>query len=175
MRTLVVRIGVLLGVATAMSSAGLACGDKFLMVGRSARFTQVYAAIYPATILLYAHGGQGASPALLDPKFRATLTRAGHHVEVATDERRLAEALGTGRIDIVLSDITGIEAIAPTAEQSLSRPTLVPVVDTLTGSQADAIKARFPAEVTPSDRPAKYLGAIDRQMQARAKLRGPRK
>jgi hypothetical protein len=175
MRKIFVLAGVLLGAAPSLWTVAYACGDKFLMVGRGARFTQVYAAIYPSTILLYVHSGRGASATLLDPKFQASLTRAGHHIEVARDEERLAETLRAGRIDLVLTDLDSIDAIASKADQSPSRPAVMPIIDKLTKVEVQAIKARYQAELKPSDRPAKYLAVIDYQMQARAKLRGSRK
>jgi hypothetical protein len=175
MRRVLILTGVLLGAGPSLWTVAYACGDKFMMVGHAARFTQVYAAIYPSTILLYVHSGRGASSTLLDPKFQASLTRAGHHIEVARDEERLAETLRTGRVDLVLTDLDSIDAIKPSAEQSPSRPSVLPVIDKLTKAQVEAIKTRYQAELKPSDRPAKYLAAIDTQMQARVKLRGPRK
>ena len=175
MRKALVLAGVLLGAAPSLWTAAYACGDKFLMVGRGARFTQVYAAIYPSRILLYADPGRGASAILLDPKFQASLTRAGHHIEVARDEVRLAETLRTGSVDLVLTDLDSIDAIASKADQSPSRPVVMPIIDRLTKAEAASVKARYQTELKPSDRPARYLAVIDSQMQARAKLRNPRK
>ena len=174
MREKVARTGILFLGGWLVGAASFACGDKFLWVGRGARFTQVYAAVYPATILLYAHAPRGVSSALLDPGFQRSLTRAGHHIEVAKDEEHLGLALESGRIDLVLSDLDGIEAIAPSAERSQSKPELLPVVDKLPKALTAGIKARFPAEVKLSDRPATYLTTIDHQMQARTKRRSPR-
>src|SRR5262245_10420160 len=105
-----------------------ACGDKFLKVGQSARFSRVYAAIYPAAILLYTPSGRAASAAMLDQKFQATLTRAGHGLQVARNEEQLSQTLRTVRFDLVLTDSSDVEAIKATAEQSAWKPTVLPVM-----------------------------------------------
>jgi hypothetical protein len=152
-----------------------ACGDKFLMVGRGARFNQAYAAIYPATILLYARASRGGVNSVLDPKFQSSLTRAGHHVEVVTEEEPLVRALKEGRVDLVLTDVTNVDAIQPRADQSPSKPTILPVTYKPTKAEAESIKARYHRELKTSDRPARYLSQIDDEMQARVKLHGTRK
>jgi hypothetical protein len=152
-----------------------ACGDKFLLIGRGGRFTQVYAAIYPATILLYAPAGRAASAAILDPKFQLSLTRAGHRVEVVKDEAQVGALLQAGRFDLVLSDVADVEALKAKAALSVSQPTVMPVMFNLGKVEAEAIKARYQCDLRPSDRPARYLSTIDDEMQRRVKARAARK
>jgi len=175
MRRVLVLVVAMLGAASSLQMVMYACGDKFLMVGRSARFNQAYAAIYPATILLYAPSGHGASPGILDPKFQTSLTRAGHRVEVVKDEARLAQTLQAGGVDLVLADVSDVEAIKPRAEQSPSKPMVLPLMYKPTKAEAEAVKTRYRTELKSSDRPARYLSAIDDEMQARVKARAPRK
>lgn len=165
----------LFGLAPSFWSVAYACGDKFLMVGRGARFNQAYAAIYPAAILLYAHAGRVASTAMLDPQFQANLARAGHRVQVVKDEEQLAQVLQTGDFDLVLADIGDVEATKPKADQSPSKPAVLPVMYKPTKTEAEAIKTRYQCELKSSDRPVRYLSVIDDQMQARVKQRRPRK
>src|SRR4029078_4426158 len=104
-----------------------------------------------------------------DPAFQRSLTRAGHHVEVAKDAAHLDQALQTGGMSLILWDADGIETIAAAAERSKSSPELVPVIDKLPKDRAEAISSHFPTEVKLSDRPARYLGTIEQELQARAK------
>ena len=61
--------------AFASASADLcACGDKFLRIGRSARF-RGYAAVHPSSILIYKPAN--STPAGIK-EFEALLKRAGH-------------------------------------------------------------------------------------------------
>ncbi|HEX2455652.1 MAG TPA: hypothetical protein VHI99_18285, partial [Vicinamibacterales bacterium] len=140
-----------------------------------ARFNQAYAAIYPATILLYAGSSRGDVNGVLDPKFQASLTRAGHHVEIVKEEELLARALQTGHVDLVLTDVANVDNIQPRADQSPSKPTILPVTYKPTKAEAETIKARYQRELKTSDRPARYLSQIDDEMRARVKLRGTRK
>jgi len=165
----------LLVVAPALRPIAEACGDKFLMVGRGARFNQAYAAVHPATILLYARSSRGDVNGVLDPKFQANLTRAGHHVEVVKAEEMLARALQTGRVDLVLTDVANVDTIQPRADLSPSKPTILPVTYKPTKAEAENIKARYHRDLKTSDRPARYLSQIDEEMLARAKLHGTRK
>ena len=126
-----------------------ACGDKFLMVGRSGRFNQAYAAIYPATILLYAPGGRAASAAILDPKFQVSLNRAGHRIEVVKNEEQAGQMFQAGRFDIVLADAADADALKARAAQSPSQPTVMPVLFNPTKAEAEAIKARYQCELKP--------------------------
>lgn len=152
-----------------------ACGDKFLMIGRNARFNQVYAAIYPATILLYVRAARPAPLALLDTKFAASLARAGHRVAVVNDARQAVEMLGAGRFDLVLADAADTDALRVEAERSPSRPAVIALVVNPTKAESEALKARQQYELRPLDRPARYLSAIDEAMQARVKQRAARK
>src|SRR5258706_9460389 len=88
-----------------------ACGDKFLLVGRSARFRQAYAAIYPATIVVFAQPQRSAAKAIRDPRLQTDLKAAGHHVTIAEDERALARAFESEGVDFVLTDVADADRI----------------------------------------------------------------
>ena len=75
-----------------------ACGDKFLLVGRGVKFRQAYAAIYPASIVIYAQPQQqNIAKAILDPRLQSGLKAAGHRITIAEDERALTHALESDR------------------------------------------------------------------------------
>ena len=80
-----------------------ACGDKFLLVGRGTRFQRAYAAIHPASIVVYAQPQRRAAKAIRDPRLQADLKLAGHKVLVAVDETALGRALDSGSVDLVLT------------------------------------------------------------------------
>ena len=164
-------------VVTAMLIAGVpafravadACGDKFMKVGHGVRYNRMYAAVYRATILVYTPSAPAA--AILDSKFQASLSRAGHDVQVAREKEQLATALQSGRVDLVLAGVADVEAITSAAEQSPSRPVVLPVMYKPTKAEAQAVKARYHLELKASDNPARYLAALDETMKARVKQR----
>src|SRR5262245_43593859 len=92
-----------LGVAamvTVVSADLTACGDKFLRVGRSARFRN-YAAVHPSSILIY-------KPVNSTPKgikeFEVILKRAGHRPFAVEHGVSVGQALAAGMFDLVIAD-----------------------------------------------------------------------
>ena len=79
-----------------------ACGDRLLILGRGVRF-QVDAAEYPASILHFMNPARPES-GLGDSKLESILRQAGHRLHSVTSAKEFAEALRTGRYDLVLID-----------------------------------------------------------------------
>jgi hypothetical protein len=102
---------VLLATVSLGSDAVSACGDKFLLVGRGARFQQAYAAIHPASILIVLPPKSVKSAAVRDSRLVTALKMAGHRVELVQQPANLAEILGRSRHDIVLVERADASAI----------------------------------------------------------------
>ena len=63
----------ILAVATVLlqaTNAAQACGDKFLLVGRGVEFHRAYAAVYPASIVIYSRLPGDAAKAIRDARFQ---------------------------------------------------------------------------------------------------------
>jgi len=149
-----------------------ACGDKFLLVGRGVKFRQAYAAIYRASILIYAQQPeQRTAKAMLDPKLQSGLKSAGHRVSVAEDERALARALESGGVDLILTDVSVADRIAKQADGAPTHPIVLPVMFEPSKEEAKAVEARYNCRLTSGDRPDRYLSAIDDAMKARVAQR----
>ena len=145
-----------------------ACGDKFLLVGRGVKFRQAYAAIYPASIILYAQPQQqSVAKAILDPRLQSGLKAAGHRITIAEDERALTHALESDRVDLVLTDVADAERIARQAGTAPTHPAVLPVMFEPSKEEAKAVEARYNCRLTSSDRPDRYLSAIDDAMKVR--------
>jgi hypothetical protein len=143
-----------------------ACGDKFLLVGRAASFRRAYAAVYPASIVLYAQPQRSVAKAIRDPRLQADLKLAGHNVIVVENDAALARALQS-RVDIVLTDVADAERMSTRATASPSKPTVLPVMYEPTQAEAKEIEARYQCHLTASDRVDRYLVTIDTAMKAR--------
>jgi len=156
-------------VAVVQGADGLqACGDKFLLVGRGVKFRQAYAAIYPASILIYAHPQpQGAAKAILDPKLQSGLKAAGHRITIAEDDKALTRTLESDRVDLVLTDVADADRIAKQAGTAPTHPNVLPVMFEPTKEEAKAVETRYNCKLTSSDRPDRYLSAIDDAMKVR--------
>jgi hypothetical protein len=145
-----------------------ACGDKFLLVGRGVKFRQAYAAIYPASIVIYAHTQQQTvAKAILDPKLQFGLKAAGHRLTIAEDDRALTRVLESDRVDLVLTDAADADRIARQAVAAPTHPNVLPVMFEPTKEEARAVEARYNCRLTSGDRPDKYLSTIDDAMKVR--------
>lgn len=169
MRTCAVISWVML-IALVQGADGVqACGDKFLLVGRGVKFRQAYAAIYPASIVVYAQPQHGAAKAIRDPRLQSDLKAAGHRVTIAEDERALTRALGSERVDLVLTDVADADRVAKQADTSPTHPTVLPVMFEPSKEEAKAVETRYNCRLTSSDRSDRYLSAIDDAMKRRKK------
>ena len=169
MRTIVVISWVML-VALVQGADGVqACGDKFLLVGRGVKFRQAYAAIYPASIIVYAQPQHSAAKAIRDARLQSDLKAAGHHVTIAEDEKALARALESDRVDLVLTDVADADRIMKQADTSPTHPKVLPVMFEPTKEEAKSVEAKYSCRITASDRSDRYLSAIDDAMKSRKK------
>lgn len=160
-------------VAAVVAQSGVqslqACGDKYLLPIRGAKFRQAYAAIYPASVLVYARPERGSSKAIRDPRFIADLKQAGHRVVVVEDERALARALQSDRVDVLLTDGADADQAATQADSAATKPKLLPVLFKPTKDAAKAVESRYQVCLKSDDRPGQYLKVIDELMKARKK------
>src|SRR6476620_12465412 len=136
MRTIALVVGLVLGVS-ALYPAAMACGDKFLMVGRGAKFQRAYASVHPVKSLIYARPSTDAGVAIRDPQLHKALRQAGHAVSVIEDWALLAAALKTTPTDVVLVDVAEAARLRAALATAPTRP--------------DPLFVAFPADQPPSD------------------------
>jgi hypothetical protein len=164
------RAPILLGIAAIFlpdTGSVQACVDKFLMVGRGMQFHRAYAAIYPASIVIYARPQGHEAKAIADPKLQRDLKLAGHQVSLVEDDRTLARALESDTVDLVLTDVPDGDRMATLAAASPSRPTVLRVIYVPTREQARTLEIQSKCRLLSSDRPDRYLRTIDDVMKAR--------
>ena len=145
-----------------------ACGDKFLLVGRGVKFQRAYAAIYPASIIIYAQPQRSAAKAIRDPRLQTDLKQAGHRVVIVESDAALTRALESDKVDLVLTDVADADRTAKQGARSPSKPTVLPVMYEPTREEARAIESRYQCRLKSSDRADRYLVTIDDAMKARA-------
>ena len=119
------------GIAGLGSDAALACGDKFLLVGRGVTFQRAYAAIHRASILIVLPPKSVKAAAVRDSSLLTALKMAGHRVDVAQAPVNLVEALDRSRRDIVIAeqdDVAGIRLVVA-GSAARARPSIVSVVE----------------------------------------------
>ena len=143
----------------------VACGDKFLRVGRSSRF-RAYASVHPSSILVYAprwtrHG--------ID-EFEHLLKRAGHTPVVVTTASAMSQAFVGGKYEVVIASYADTGIIQKELEALPSRPALIPVIYRPTKAEATQAAATFPCLIKPEKMtPFQALEEIDRLIDLRLK------
>jgi hypothetical protein len=148
-----------------------ACGDKFLVPGRSGRFRAVDRE--SATVLLYARPGSALDETLKSRSVVARLRAAGYRPTRVGGPENLESAFRAGGWDVVvadLSDASGLVGRLPAAGAPLVLPVLYEA------SRAAVAEARRQyRRVLRSPRGYQaFLEAIDDLIHARAKARATR-
>lgn len=144
----------------------LACGDKFLMVGRGAKFQRAYASVYPGKVLIFARPSKTDKAAIRDPQLHKALRQAGHTVSVIEDWALLEQAMKTVPVDVVLVDVTEAQRMKGLMSSATSAP------NTLFVAYPGATKAVIEDEqcrLKSTDRPLKFLDEVENTMKARSK------
>jgi hypothetical protein len=151
-----------------LSPAVHACGDKFLMVGRGAKFQRVYASINPGKLLIYARPSTDPKAAIRDPQFHKVLRQAGHSVSVIEDWPLVEQALKTVPVDLVLVDVAEAEHMERVISAS-ARPPAALYVAFSSNAQSSAAQQKFVCRLKASDRPMRFLDEIENALKARAR------
>lgn len=156
----------LLATAVALGSPGpaSACGDKFVRVGRGARYQRGYVAVHPASIVLYLGQGAAANGSLKG--MEATLKAAGHRVTTVKADA-LGAALRDGKHEVVLADLADAPGIAAAVKAAPNPPELVPVMKKPTKDAFAAAEKEWTCVVeTPGDK-TQVLASIDEVLEKR--------
>jgi hypothetical protein len=144
-----------------------ACGDKFLMVGRGAKFQRAYASVYPGKLLIYAKPSTDPKAAIRDPQFHKALRQAGHTVSIIEDWSLLEQAVKNGPVDIILVDAAEASRLEAVVAASLAHPDAMYVA--FPSKQSAAADKSLNVRLKSSDRAMKYLDEIENVMKARSK------
>ena len=144
-----------------------ACGDKFLVIGRSAK--PVPRARNRASVLLLLPADARLASAVRDMRMEATLKQAGHDVETVTEPVALSTLLATRRYDFVL---TGIAAASATVREiaaagGASPPAVVAIAVKADAATILAAQNQFGLVIEAPTRSVSYLKAIDAAMGRR--------
>jgi len=156
-----------LAVTTIGSAAALACGDKFLMVGRGVSFQRAYAAIHPASIVIVLPPKSMKSAAVRDARLQSALKMAGHRVEVVKQPANLREALMRSRHDIVLVERADGAALAEIGAAGLPKPSVVAVMEDPTVAEVAAARHELDYVLKTPQPISEVLNLLDDVMKAR--------
>ena len=153
--------------ATAAGSIDLgACGDKFLRVGRSARFRR-YAAVHPAAILIY--GPVNSTRAGID-ELKAMLKRAGHKPSRPRSRRECLRRAGGVPYDVVIADYLDADRLKVELQSAASQAALLPILNKPSKAVETEAMRQYAFLIKPHAM-TKYdaLAEIDRLMESRSR------
>ena len=150
------------------SQAVLACGDKFLLVGRGLSFQRAYAAIHPASILIVLPPKSVKSAAVRDSGLQKALKLAGHRVQVVQQPASLEAILGRSPFAIVLAERAAVSAIrAAAAGSGQPAPSIVAVLEDASLSDLTTARQELDYVLNAPQPVSKILNLLDDVMQAR--------
>jgi hypothetical protein len=141
-----------------------ACGDKFLRVGRSARYHR-YAAIHPASILIY-------SPVTASRKgisdLEKLLKRAGHRPQTVSHGTAIQPTISSGQFDLVIAAYADADRLEGELAAIPSRPDVLPILvePTREVAAAAARAYRYRLEIDAMTK-SEALAKIDELMAGR--------
>ena len=148
----------------------LACGDKFLVPSRGARFHNRPVDRASATILLYARPGTALNETLTTQPVEARLRAAGYRPTLVISEAGLDGVLRSGSWDVVVADLADEPTLGPRLATSPA-PILLPVVYGATKATLDEAKRRYRQVLKSPRREQSFLDAVDAVIAARTRAR----
>ncbi len=151
----------LLAIGASLPPQAGACGDKFLVIGRSTR--RVEKARHPARVALYLRVGSALPAEAAEMRLEKTLKQAGHKVETISDETTLRGAMASRRLDFVIADLGDAQSLA----SGLSGPDAPRIVPLTQGDWDKRATADY-ALVIRSGKSLSYLAALDAAMATRS-------
>lgn len=148
-----------------------ACGDKFLLLGRSIRYEEAYAAKHPASVFVDANPATGFSA--VAGEVAEILRKAGHKPVLAESRAGRSSALKSEAFDVVFTDWADIEAVSAAVAEVGSKAIVLGVVYNPTGKELEAAEKRYNCILTAKGKNKHFLGVVNEVMRLRAKGREP--
>lgn len=145
--------------AVPFAQQALACGEKFLIVGRGARFQRAYVALHPASMVLLNSRLTGRRD------LQSRLKTAGHRIQLVSDISELGEAVRKQSYDLVLADGNDAAQIEEVLSSVQARPLFLPVIDGSSKSAETQYKCPLKHEGVAKSRD--FLATIDAVMEAK--------
>ena len=119
-------LGFLVVAGLSVSASALACGDKFLVAGRGARFQR--GGSHALAVLIYAPPSSVLKGGTEDLAFDKVLSRAGYHPAIASTPEELDKAFKESPPGLVLAALADAAAVQKLAPSGASHPAIVPVL-----------------------------------------------
>lgn len=160
-------LGLLVLAGLGVGTSALACGDKFLVAGRGARFQR--GGSHALVVLIYAPPSSVLKSGTEDVSFEKTLSRAGYHPAVAATPEELARALKERPPGLVLADIADAGTVDKLAPSGAARPAIVPVLAKASRQQFEEARKTWGVALKSPASGDSLLDAVDEAVERHAK------
>ena len=169
MRKFILVLGAALVGSIVPGGEAIGCGDKFVVLGRGARFASVHAAPRPASILIYSVPGSQMATAEKEYGLTATLKLAGHKPAVVSDQMQVGKALASRKCDLILAAASDTASLKETVSAASSDALVIPVLTHPTDAELSAAKKQYACLVKASSKNNDLLSVIDEAMLDKSK------
>jgi hypothetical protein len=148
----------------------LACGDKFLVPGRGARFRDRPVNRESAAVLLYAQPGSALDRTLQVESVESRLRKAGYRPTLVKSAQGFESALHGGGWDVVVVDLADAPDIVRRVS-SAPAPLVLPVAFGVQRATLDQARQRYRQVLKSPEKDRAFLDAIDSLIAERARTR----
>ena len=169
MRRALFAVVLLAGVAFVTDAVLDACGSKFLVGARTARYQRLQAAVHPASILFYWELDMTSTDAEEGSwdDVQAAIEKVGHRIEVANDQAALRSAMRGGQFDIVMMSLTDAKRWRGDVDMLAPNTILLPFVEFPTRPVYSQAKREFGQVLKIPSTMGKLLSTLDKAQQNR--------
>ena len=168
MRRLLLVGSLLLGTAVVGDFVLDACGSKFLVGARSARYQRLQMTMNPASILWYSQEDANTpEDERWDPEFEAYMEKIGHTIEMASDLDELRSAMLAGKFDVVILQIDLLREERAELESLAADAVLLPTLLFPTRPEYSKAKREFGTVLKYPATMSGFLSAIDKAQRSR--------
>ena len=144
-----------------------ACGSKFLVSSKSARYQRVLAGIKPTNILWYYEQDEDTpEDERWDPDFQEFFEQAGHTLEVTFNEDTFLSAAKNGDYDVILVSIEQARLLQNEIASLAPDAAVLPILEFPTRSQYSAAREEWGIVLKLPTTTPKFLAAIDKARQS---------
>jgi hypothetical protein len=165
MKRQTVLVGLLASVGLWVGADLLACGDKFLVVGRGTRYQRPKNA-RAASVLIYANPSGGLPAALKSVPVESVLKHEGHRSTTVETPEQLSAILAGGRFDVILVSSGDAAAVEKLLGAGPDAPVLLTLCSKDKASQEpkETVKNASCALMAPA-KAGSLLEAIDKAVE----------
>jgi len=149
----------------------LACGDKFLVAGRGARFRDRTVNREAAAVLLYAPPGSGLNRTVQAQTVEASLRKAGYRPTLVTSETVFDSALHGRAWDVVVVDLADGPAIVRKL-RATTAPHVLPVAYGASKAALNEARHQYRRVLDSPTKQRAIVHAVDDVVAERARTRG---